>query len=203
MQGKVIYQQIMTPIWLEAYASYIENWRTLTSKQLTFNAGSVNDTALLKVPMIPAGSLSSTSRLTVEITVANGINIGSFNDGDINYGVSDGSKFVGFHIPKMNHYVSPCFGMEGLSGVTISSTRYDPYSDDPRRPYSAQFVFILKLDERWDSCYTARDEGFVNTAVYNNRLIINKGLTLEVYKGDSGVRIGITFIKVAIIQYDA
>jgi len=40
----------------------------------------------------------------------------------------------------------------------------------------------------------------VRTAGYNNRLMLSKGIILEVYKEDSGERVGIRFIKVAIKQ---
>ena len=63
-----------------------------------------------------------------------------------------------------------------------------------------QFVFTLKLDVRWGSCYTVHDGGFVRTAGYNNRLMLSKGLNLEIYKSDKGERVGIRYIKVAIKQ---
>ena len=41
------------------------------------------------------------------------------------------------------------------------------------------------------------------TAGYNNRLMPNKGLTLEIYKNQAYEKIGIRFIKVAIVQDEA
>ena len=68
--------------------------------------------------------------------------------------------------------------------------------------YSGRFVSTvdLKLNERWGSCYTAHDGGLMRTAGYNNRLILSKGLTLEVYRGDKGERVGIKSIMVTIMQ---
>jgi len=44
----------------------------------------------------------------------------------------------------------------------------------------------------------------VKTAGYNNRLMLSKGLALEVYKGDEAAeRVGIKLIKVTILQDDA
>ena len=43
----------MTPSWLEAHASYIDKYRSSTTEQLTFNADSAANAALLKVPMMP------------------------------------------------------------------------------------------------------------------------------------------------------
>ena len=141
--------------------------------------------------------------LTVEITVANDVSIGTSHDSDIAYGVSDGSKFVGWQaVDKKNYGThSPCYGMEGASGVTVSSLRFDPITPKPSDSfYPGQFVFTLRLDERWGSCYTAHDAGFVRTAGYNNRLVLSKGLILEVYKGDKGEKVGIKFIKVSITK---
>ena len=207
LQGKVIYHQTMSPTWLEAHASYIDSSRAATSQQLTFNAGAQASAALLKVPMIPAGVLNVATPLTVEITVAHDIAIGGQPiDSDIRYGVSDGTRFIGFETCDKGNYDSnaPCYGTEGLSGITLSSIRHDPVIPKPSDSfYPGQFVFTLKLDERWGSCYTAHDGGFVKTAGYNNRLMLTKGLTLEVYKSNKGERVGIRFIKVSIIQDEA
>ena len=109
----------MTPTWLEAHASYIDSSRTSTAQQLTFNGNAIENAALLKAPMIPAGVLKVSTPLTVEITVANDVSIGSAVDSDIAYGVSDGTTFIGFHTPDKGNYddVAPCFGVEGVSGA--------------------------------------------------------------------------------------
>ena len=193
----------MTPSWLEAHASYIDSSRTTTANQLTFNAGSVTNAALLKVPMIPAGVIRDSTPLTVDITVAHNVSIGQGTDSDIRYGVSDGTRFIGFEACDRGNYGSnsPCYGVEGKSGSTLSSIRHELVTPKPSDSfYPGQFVFTLKLDERWGSCYTAHDGGFVRTAGYNNRLVLSKGLTLEVYKSDAGERVGIRYIKVAIKQ---
>ena len=193
----------MTPLWLEAHASYINSDRSTSASQITFNAGSTANAALLKIPLIAAGVLTDATPLTVEITVANDVSIGTSHDSDIGYGVSDGSKFVGWQTVDKKNYgtYSPCYGMEGASGVTLSSLRFDPITPKPSDSfYPGQFVFTLRLDERWGSCYTPHDAGFVRTAGYNNRLVLSKGLILEVYKGDKGEKVGIKFIKVSITK---
>ncbi|KAL9962375.1 hypothetical protein ACROYT_G031471 [Oculina patagonica] len=204
-QEKLLYHQTMIPLWLEAHASYIDSSRTATAKQLTFNAGSVSNAALLKVSMIPAGVLKDSTPLTVDITVAHDVSIGGTSgvDSDIRYGVSDGTRFIGFETCDKGNYVSnaPCYGFEGVSGSTITSRQY--YSVTPKPTdsfYPGQYVFTLKLDERWGSCYTAHDGGYAKIVGYNNRLMFSKGLTLEVYKSDKGERVGIKYIKVAIKQ---
>ena len=193
----------MTPNWLEAHASYMDSAHSKTTEQLTFNAGSVNYPALLKVPMIPAGWLQYSAPLTVKIVVSHDVNIGTTHDSDISYGVSDGRSFVGFiTVDKFNSGSSAsCYGNEGTSGTTLTGSRLINPSPKPSDSfYPGQFIVTLKLDERWGSCYTAHDGGFVKTAVYNNRLMLNKGLTLEVYKQGSNEKVGIKYIEVTVIQ---
>ena len=202
-QARVIYHQTMTPTWLEAHASYIDSSRTATAEQLTFNAGSVNFAALLKVPMLPAGFLKPNTPLTVEIIVAHDVNIGKVHDSDINYGISDGTNFIGFETCDKGNYVytAPCYKTEGSSGTRLSTIKHGPLTPKPSDSfYPGQFVLTLKLDERWGSCYTAHDGGFVKTAGYRKRLTLNKGLILETYKSGRGEKVGIKFIKVTIIQ---
>ena len=95
----------MTPSWLEAHASYIDSSRTIAAHQLTFNAGSIVNAALLKVPMIPAGVCKDSTPLTVEITVAHDVSIGQGHDSDIRYGVSDGTRFIGFKTTDKGNYI--------------------------------------------------------------------------------------------------
>ena len=115
----------MPPSWLEAHASYVDSSRTITAHQLRFNAGSVSDAALLKIPMIPTGVMRNSFPLTVDIKVAHDVSIGQGTDSDIKYGVSDGTRFIGFGTCDKGNYGtnSPCYGLEGLSGSTLTSLR--------------------------------------------------------------------------------
>ena len=196
----------MTPSWLEAHASYIQEARTSTANQLTFNGGSAAYGAVLKVPLISSGVIKVSTPLTVEIVVENDVSIGKSVDSDMKYGVSDGERFVGFEACDKHNYGTnaPCYGIEGVSGVTISARRYVGVTPKPSDSfYPGRFVFTFKLDERWGSCYTAHDGGFMKTVGYNNRLMLSKGLTLEVYRSGTGERVGIKSIVVTIMQDDA
>ena len=197
----------MTPFWLDAHASYIASYSSSTAEQLTFNAGSVDNAALLKVPLITANVLQNSTMLTIEIVVSNDVSIGTNEDSDIKYGVSDGIRFVGFETVETNNYntYAPCYGIEGSSGTISSNLKRAINKNSPRATdsfYPGQYVMTLKLDayENWGSCYTAHDGGFVKTAGYTERLALNKGLTLEVYKHNKEERVGIKFIKVTVVN---
>ena len=194
----------MTPSWLEAHASYVDRLRSSTTEQLTFTAGSSDNAALLKVPMIPADILEDSIPVTLKIVVSMDEDIGKTEDSDPMYGVSDGVSFLGFEtVDKLTYDrgLAPCFGIEGTSGNNLTERR--PISESSSKPndsfYPGEFVITLKLNERWGSCYTAHDGGFVKTAAYNKRLLLSKGLTLEVYKGQKEEKVGIKFIEVTVI----
>ena len=194
----------MTPSWLEAHASYIDKYRSRTTEQLTFNAGSAANAALLKVPMMPPDILEDSSLATLKIVVSLDDDIGKIEDSDPKFGVSDGVSFVGFEMVDKGSYVygyAPCFGFEGTSGNSLGGRReISPTSSRPSDTfYDSQFVITFKLNERWGSCYTAHDGGFVNTADYNKRLLLSKGLTLEVYKDHETERVGVKFIEVTVM----
>ena len=197
----------MTPFWLEAHASYIGSNRSSTAEQLTFIAGSsIDNAALLKVPLIPANVLNNSTMLTVKIVVCNDVNIGRNEDSDIRYGMSDGISFVGFATVNSGNYsiLAPCYGTEGSPGTSLTVKREISESSPKANDnfYPGQFVFTVELNahESWGSCYTAHDGGFVKTAGYNNRLLLSKGLTLEVYKQEKVERVGIKFIEVTVVD---
>ena len=69
----------MTPLWLETHASYLDSSSVITANQITFNAGSINQALLLRIPLVKAGILKDGTPLTVEVTVANDVSIGQSN----------------------------------------------------------------------------------------------------------------------------
>lgn len=200
---KVIYHQTMTPSWLEAHASYINGNPSQTKEHLTFTQFNSDSqyAALLKVPMVPAGVLQNSAPLTVKIVASH--DVATNGNNKIQYGVSDGITFVGFSAVNHGNFGSyhPCVGAHGFSGVPLKPI---PSGYIPRELsdsfFPGQVVLTLKLDERWGSCYTAHDGGFVQTTAYFNRLMLNKGLTLEVYKVSPGSTVGIKFIEVTILE---
>ena len=197
----------MSPSWLETNAANISSNRSTTANQITFHAGSIDYQLLLGVPLVAAGVLSDATPLTVEITVANDASIGQESDSDPNYGVSDGTNFIGFETLDQGKYFewAPCVGTQANSGESYSSLRYFNQTTSliPRDShYPDQFVFTIKLDRPWGSCFTAHGGGYTNSVGYSKQLMLSRGLTLEVYKGTKDERLGIKFIKVTIMKTD-
>ena len=200
-------EYVMTPSWLETHTSHISSARSTTTDQVTFNAGSIDKELLLRVPMLAADVLADNTPLTVEITVANDVSIGQEYDSDPNYGVSDGTNFIGFEVVDQLNYLrlAPCTGTQAKSGQSHTSLKYFNAETSliPRDShYPDQFFFTLKLDQSWGSCSTAHGGGYTNSVEYTQRLLVSKGLALEVYKGTKSERLGIKLIKVTIMKTD-
>ena len=197
----------MTPSWLEMNAANISRNRSTTTDQITFNAGSKDFELLLRVPLVAAGVLEDGTALTVEITVANNVSFGETYDSDPNFGLSDGTNFIGFEAVDQRNYFNlpPCFGTQASSGETKTSNENleemaglvpaDSF-------YPDQFVFILKLDKPWGSCFTAHGGGYTKTVNYTRQLALSHGLALEVYRDSKDERVGIKFIKVTVMKSD-
>ena len=193
----------MTPLWLETHASYIDNSSVITADQITFKAGSTFQALLLRIPLVEAGLLEDGTPLSVEITVANDVSIGQSSDSDPRYGVSDGTNFIGFKTVDQgnyggSHFYYPCHGLQATSGKVLTGKKVF----DQRSPtqvakfYPDQFVFIFKLDKSWGSCYTAH--GFIKTVNYTKRLLLSKGVFLEVYKMHKKEKVGIKYMEVTV-----
>lgn len=207
----VYYKQVtfkelyMTPLWLEKHASYIDSSHSVSADQITFNEGSTKDALLLRIPLVAAGLLEDGTPLTVEITVGNDVGIGQMRDSDPRYGVSDGTNFIGFQTVDQSNYSGrntfyPCYGLEATSGKTLTGKGvFDKVSPTQvAQFYPDQFVFTLKLDKPWGSCFTAHGGGFIKTVNYTKQLLLSQGLSLEVYKMHNTEKVGIKYIEVIV-----
>lgn len=208
-QGRVIYHQTMTPSYIRKHASFISSTQTIPAspEQLTFLATSRTHDLLVRIPLFPAGEFGSSAPLTIEMSVANDVDLATGKDSDIKYGLSDGHNFVGFMLPDTTNYNThaPCYGVEGTPGSDLSLQRTIDKSS-PTVPvsqhfYPGRFEFTFKVNERRAYCYTAHVGGYVKDTSYTRTLDISKGLTLEVYKDDDrGEKYGIRLIKLSIIH---
>ena len=196
----------MTPLWLKAHASYIDSYHSISADQITFFKDSLQNAMLLKVPLVAAGVLSDETPLTIEMTVANDVSIAQSSDSDPNYGVSDGTSFVGFRTLDEYNYGTraPCFGVQASSGAILTNQS----SIQANRPivrnvsFPDKFVFTLKLsrDDALGWCFTAQGGGFTKSAHYTTQLKLNRGLTVEVYKKHKRETVGIKYMVVTIMN---
>ncbi|XP_068702855.1 uncharacterized protein [Montipora foliosa] len=207
-QGTVIYHQSMTPSYIRQHATFISSTQTSpnSAEEITFHTNSRSRDLLLKIPLFPEGQFGRSAPLTVQMTVANNVELSTGRDSDIKYGLSDGHNFVGFMLPDTTNYNNhaPCYGVEGKPGSNLNPQRTiqksSPTVPSSERFYPGQFELTFKVNEGRAYCYTAHVGGYVKDTSYTRTLDISKGLALEVYKDDDrGEKYGIRLIKLSII----
>ena len=153
------------------------------------------------VPLIPPGVIGNNAKLVVKMAVGLETKFGQ-GESDPSFVISDGHRFVGMLTADKNNYPSsaPCFGIEGLSGNTITR-RTDAALPKPSESYyPGRFEIQLSLSDRWGTCFVPLDGGFSREMVYQYKLNPNNGLFLEIYGDDAQEKEGIKYIELSITQ---
>jgi len=123
------------------------------------------------------------------------------NDHDIIFGISDGNKFIGFFMVDKDNFAGlhPCHSIEGDKvNNKLSNVVYDRSGPRPSSPrgFSGEVKIQLKPGEKWGSCHTEHDEGFVFITNYQRNLDLTKGLFLDTYRDDAPEIFRIEYITV-------
>ncbi|XP_068719069.1 uncharacterized protein [Montipora capricornis] len=204
-EGKVILHRTLFPADLVADASFIDPTGVVISRELRFNTISTSRDLLLRVPLIEAGAFKTNAPLTVKLTIANNVELGTNQQTDILYALSDGSRFVGFDIPDRLNYggKAPCIGAQGnlINNRARNLNRINPTSPlVTGSPYPGKFEVTIKLNENIGYCYTAQRAGTVKLAPYNdfNKLAVDQGISLVVFKDNAAETYGIVFVEAYI-----
>ena len=119
------------------------------------------------------------------------------------FGISDGERFIGFQVVDKGNYVDhrPCYLAEGDNVKNVlTNTTTDNYGLTPNSPqgYSSEVKIQIKPGEKWGSCHTEHDEGFVYIANYQRTLDLTKGLYFDIYRGSAGEVHRIRYITVDV-----
>ena len=117
------------------------------------------------------------------MTVALDITIADSNDHDPVFGISDGVSFIGFIAHDKGKYpsISPCFKLEGKIATTmLENVQKGTGPKVASRKYSSEMKMLIKPTEKWGSCHTGHDEGYVNPQDYQPSLDLTK--TLHILK---------------------
>ena len=77
---------------------------------------------------------------------------------------------------------------------------YNAAGPKPNSPkgYSSEVKIQIKPGEKWGSCHTEHDEGYVFIANYQRNLDLTKGLYLDMYCNSPGEIYRIEYIAVAV-----
>ena len=155
----------------------------------------------LRVQLIAPNTLISTDSVTVKVTMALDKTLADSIDHDPIIGISDGVSFNGFIVRDKGNYptLSPCHNLEGKvmpsvlkdvqqgSGPLVSS-----------RTFSSEVKIQIKPTEKWGSCHTEHDGGYVNTQDYQMSLDLTKALYFEIYREHAIEKYRIKYIIVDV-----
>ena len=101
------------------------------------------------------------------------------SDHDVILGISDGISFVGFIAFDNHHVRSPCFKFEGM--VVENTIQKEREGSGPvlAYNYSSEIKVRIKPNEKWGSCHTEHNGGYVNSQSYHYSLDLAKGLQFD------------------------
>ena len=147
---------------LIAEASFIHHHNSITPRLLTFLGAPSQLYRLMIVPLIPPGVIDADAKLVVKMAVALETKYGQA-ESDPSFAVSDSNRFIGVLTTDKLNYASysPCRGIEGDSGLTITKRNTDsPLPKPSESYYPGRFDIQLSLADRWGTCFVSLDGGF-------------------------------------------
>ena len=97
---------------------------------------------------------------------------------------------------------SPCHKIEGkVVQTALNNVKYGSgplVSSGLSRTYSSEVKILIKPTEKWGSCHSEHDGGYVNIQDYQASLDSTNALYLEVYHEDAPEKYRIKYIVVDI-----
>ena len=156
----------------------------------------------LQVQLVAPNILTSTDSVTASVTLAVDTTVAGSGDHDIIFGISDGVSFIEFIAYDKTNYPnkSPCHKFEGkIASTTLQSDIQE--GNGPlvaSRKYSSDIKIQIKPTEKWGSCHTENDEGYVNVQDYQHPLDLTKALYFEVYRHDPNEKYRIKYTVVDV-----
>ena len=191
----------MTPKWIHSNA-VITGPHALYSQYLDILPTTGADfQRALQIQLIAPNILTSTDSVTVTVTVTVDTTLAHNRDHDPIFGISDGVSFIGFVAFDKDNYnsISPCYKYEGKVVTTrLQNVIRGTGPLVASQKYSSEIKMQIKPTEKWGSCHTEHDEGYVNIQEYQSSLDLTKALYFEVYRGGVAERYQIKYIVVDV-----
>ena len=177
----------MNPEWLCKHSTITKPF-TVHSKYLEIPAGKIGFERLIQAELIAPNTLTISDDVIITLTIAMDTTLADSSDHDPTFGISDGTSFIGFQVVDKDNYHdhTPCFNIEGDTTNTnlINRVQDNTGPKVKSRLYSSETTIQIKPNDRWGSCHTEHDEGYVNIINYQRKLDITKGLHLQMYRND-------------------
>ncbi|XP_062503452.1 uncharacterized protein LOC134180334 [Corticium candelabrum] len=184
-----IYDAYLNPDAIINNANFGESYSLNSHGELVFQNGANNRARLFRIPLSRPNRLSGSETLLVDVTYSNRNPISPNSDMDTTVMLSDGVSAVGFlTVDKSNFDTqSPILACEGTSGNTL--TRSCPgdslrVTSDPATVHSAHFR-LPSGQPASGSLSGSYDRGVSVYRNYTDPLHFERGLYLEIYRGDA------------------
>lgn len=116
-------------------------------------------------------------------------------DSDPKFFISDGERGIGF---DLRDGVPRCQGMEARMGDVMSSSTFFNSASAQSNILSENYVFTISPSKLWGSCHFGNDNGLVSPVSFTQRIYLNQGLWLEMYREDVIEQYVINYITVEI-----
>ena len=154
----------------------------------------------LQVQLVAPNILTSNDSITVSVTVAVDKAFADQNDHEMIIGLSDGTSFSGFMAADKGNYNtrSPCIKAEGIVGSTLQNRNFGSGPLVLSKHYSSEIQIYIKPNEKWGSCLTVHDGGYINNQDYQSSLDLANGLNLEIYREDAHEKYHIKYIVIDV-----
>lgn len=157
---------------------------------MEFGAGASGAEKILEVPLVGAGDLKcdATIRVTVGLVPPNPLT----TDRDPRVGLSDGNIVNTFYLRDQGDYDTlPSCDPEGGISNDIMVANAAPVPDE--------YTLIFKPYDRYAHCKTGQEGGYSNPATFANQLIINKPISLVVFRDDAAETYSFNYFLVEIL----
>ena len=201
VQTVLPYHRVMSPKWIH-YNAVITGPHALYPHYLEIlPTTGVLHQRVLRIQLVAPNILTSTDSVTVSVTVAMDKTLANGNDHDPIVGISDGASFIGFKVRDKDNYatLSPCHKLEGKVVQTILNNVQN--GNGPlvsSQTFSSEVKIQIKPTEKWGSCHSEHDGGYVNIQDYQEALDLTKTLYFEVYHEHANEKYRIKYIEVDV-----
>ena len=92
----------------------------------------------------------------------------------------------------------PCIKAEGIVGSTLQNRNFGSSPLVLSKHYSSEIKICIKPNEKWGSCLTVHDGGYINNQDYQSSLDLTNGLNLEIYREDAHEKYRIKYIMIDV-----
>jgi hypothetical protein len=199
----LVYHKLMTPTWLGTHATFRSPYK-VQDLRLTIEADTNKFENILKVTLLPDGTLSRDEDVTIKMLV--GIELpepASPNRDPISFMISDGDSAIGFQLqdPARDYNTKgPYVAIDGEPGRELLSPklRLSQVVRSNARTNPDQFEITLKPTEYWGSAYCSIDDGHKVCCQFGRKLKLNQELILDLYRDESHEVYNLNYVEVWI-----